>query len=198
MSDDNINNMTQRNYHMTAEESKMQRLIDFFKYRYNLEILLEFIQKEQKRNKLSLRLIDWFVTNYAKQYGTIYDIRKSNGHIDKFFVWYEYQAEAGSEKKRYFDPFRRGRKNGKIIELEYEQGKTLETTIGQLSFFRWAIKNKVIDYVRKNVDEIYNDMCKRGTCAKKKIDIKKRQQLSISVSKTLGLHKMTMSVEVDT
>ena len=195
MSDDYNKMNKTKFYHMTPEESKMERLVEFFKYDYNLEILLEFIQKDKKRDKLSLRLIDWFVTNYSKHYGTFYDIKKANGKIHNFLVWYEYQSESGSEKKSYFDPFRRGKNNGKLIKLEYTEGKSLETTIGQLTFFRWAIKNGVIDYVRIHVEEIYKDMCERGTNSKKKTGAKKkRRQLSVSVSKTLGHHKLNISV----
>jgi len=51
---------------MSAEESKMDKLMKFFRYRYHLDILREFISPENRRNKLSLRLVNWFVTNYAK------------------------------------------------------------------------------------------------------------------------------------
>ena len=175
---------------MTAEESKMEKILEFFKYTYNFEILEEFIAKDNKKDKLSLRLIDWFVTNYAKHYGVVYDIKKANGSIQEIWVWLEYHSELSSEGKAHFDPFRRGKKQGKIIELEYETGKTLETTLAQLNFFRWAIKNGVIDYVRKFVDEIYDDMCQRGSISKNKNNLGKKHQLSINVSKTLGCHKI--------
>jgi len=182
---------------MTSEESKMTSLIKFFRQKYNLDILLEFVEKNKKRNKLSLRLIDWFVTNYSKQYGTSYKIKKTNGRIVNFVVWEEYQTESSSDGKGYFDPFRRGKKDGKLIELEYPLGK-LETTIGQLTFFRWVIKNGVIDYVREHVEEIYEDMCQRGSNAKCRIGTKngKRKQLSVSMSRTLGQHKVTVNVSI--
>lgn len=182
-------------YAITGETSRMEKLIDFFKYKYNLEVLQEFITKSKdKKEKLSLRLLDWFVTNYAKQYGVIYDIKKINGRTDKFFVWIEYDAELNSDSKKTFDPFGRGKSDGKTIALEYEAGKVIETTLAQLNFFRWAIKYGIIDYVREHTDEIYEDMCVRSSSAiNKPIDGKKRK-LSVSVSKTLGTHKVMMSV----
>lgn len=184
-----------KNFVMTGELSKMEKLIDFFKYKYNLVILQEFITKSNdKKEKLSLRLLDWFVTNYAKQYGTIYDIKKLNGKSEKFFVWIEYQAELDSDRKESFDPFGRGKSKGKAIELEYEEGKTLHTTLAQLSFFRWAIKYGVIDYVRAHLDHIYEDMCQRGSSTKNKSIDGKKRKLSVSVSKTLGKHNVCMSV----
>jgi hypothetical protein len=51
-----------------------------------------------------------------------------------------------SFSKKQFDPFRRNVR----IDFEYEPGKTIETTVAQLNFFRWAISNKVIDYINTN------------------------------------------------
>lgn len=55
--------------------------------------------------------------------------------------------------KRLFDPFRR---HGRII-LEHE-GKRLETTVAQLSFFRWAIDNEVLKYANEHRDSIKKNM----------------------------------------
>jgi len=193
MSNNNIKMMTDK-YNITAESSKMEKLIDFFKYKYNLEILQEFITKStDKKEKLSLRLLDWFVTNYAKQYGVIYDIKKINGRTDKFFVWIEYQAELDSDSKKSFDPFGRGKSKGMTIALEYENG-TIDTTLAQLTFFRWAIKYGIIDYVREHINEIYDDMCARSSSSKNKPADGKKRKLSVSVSKTLGTHNVCMSV----
>lgn len=186
-------------YNITGEASKMESLLDFFSHKYNLDILQEFISKEtkneKKRDKMSLRLIDWFVINYAKQYGVIYDIKRLSGRVDKFFVWVEYQSALDSEGKEHFDPFRRGKHDGKIIELEYAVGQTLQTTLAQLNFFKWAIKNGVIDYIRNHTEEIYNDMCARSSSAETIVDKgNKKRKLSVSVSKTLGMHNVTMSV----
>ena len=35
-------------------------------------------------NKMSLRLIDWFVTNYAKKNFIVYNIQEKNGKNDNF------------------------------------------------------------------------------------------------------------------
>ena len=44
------------------------------------------------------------------------------------------------------------------IAFKYDDDKFIVTTIGQLNFFRWAIKNKIIDYVIKDHNKINNDM----------------------------------------
>ena len=41
---------------------------------------------------------------------------------------------------------------------KYSKDNYVVTTVGQLNFFRWAIKNNIIDYVQKNLITIENDM----------------------------------------
>jgi len=56
-------------------------------------------------SKISLRLLDWFVTRHAKRHSISYFIND-----DKFNVHISYKAQLKSYKKRYFDPFRKGKK----------------------------------------------------------------------------------------
>ncbi len=58
-----------------------------------------------------------------------------------------------SFSKSNFDPF--CRKN-KII-FEY-RGKNIETSCGQLCFFRWCFQNDILEYIHLNFSEIDNDM----------------------------------------
>ena len=44
----------------------------------------------------------------------------------------------------------------------------METTIGQLNFFKWAIENGIIDYITENYDDIEQDMNSRNSISKKK------------------------------
>ena len=180
---------------MTAEESRMEKLTQFFRYKYNLEVLQEFVPTEgsKRRSKLSLRLLEWFVVNYAQHYGVRYNLKRPDGRIKTIMVWIEYEAISRSEGKQFFDPFRRGSTSGKIFDLEYEPGKTISTTVAQLNFFRWAIKYGIIDYVKKHLDEIYQDMTTRGTTNREK---GKKRHLSTSVSKTLSCHELNQDLPV--
>jgi hypothetical protein len=66
----------------------------------------------------------------------------------------EYKSQLKAYNKKLFDPFcRRGR-----IEFKYNNNKLIITTIGQLNFFRWAIKNKLISYVIDHIHLIDNDI----------------------------------------
>lgn len=180
---------------MSVEESKLSNILDFFKNSANFAVLYEFIVKTPTRpEKLSLRLLDWFVTNYSKQHSIVLNILRFN-RIVNFFVWLEYQNALDSNGgKEHFDPFGRGKNNGKTLELEYEPGKCIRTTLSQLCFFQWAIKNKITDYVKENIDAIYLDMETRN----KKNTTGKKHKLSVSVSQTLGIHNVQMAVRFPT
>jgi hypothetical protein len=122
-------------------------ITDFFSDANNLDLLLGILITG--KYKISLRIIDWFVTNYSKKHNLV--IQK-NGK--PFIVFLEYKSQLKAYSKKQFDPFcRRSR-----IHYEYDKGKKFETTIGQLNFFRWAIENLIIDYIMKHYNDIEKDM----------------------------------------
>ena len=51
----------------------MNNLLEFYKNTDNLDKMLNIINGE---SKISLRIIDWFTTNYAKKYFTKYKNNK--------------------------------------------------------------------------------------------------------------------------
>ena len=99
---------------------------------------------------ISLRIIDWFVTNYSKKFNISY---LHEGR--QFLVHFHYKRELKAYSKRMFDPFcRRERISFQIrghVPIE-------ETTVGQLNFFRWAIEKGVIQYILENIAAIEKDM----------------------------------------
>ena len=122
-------------------------ITEFFSDPKNIDLLLGILITG--KHKISLRIIDWFVTNYSKKYNLVIP---KNGK--PFIVYLEYKSQLKAYSKKQFDPFcRRSR-----IHYVYEQGKKFETTIGQLNFFRWAIDNLIIDYIMKNYSTIEKDM----------------------------------------
>ena len=100
---------------------------------------------------ISLRLLDWFITNYSKTNNTLYLL--NNTHT-RFVVYTDYKAQLKSFQKKNFDPFQRGNR----IYFNYENEKYIETTVGQLNFFRWAIQNNIIEYVKMMKKDIEKDM----------------------------------------
>ena len=56
----------------------LKNLMEFYNYNDNLPKMLSIINGE---SKISLRIVDWFATNYAKHYFTVYDLEKANGNV---------------------------------------------------------------------------------------------------------------------
>lgn len=121
---------------------------------------------------ISLRIIDWFVTNYAKKHYTVYEIT-GNSYSSRFKVYNDYKLKLKAYSKRRFDPFCRWER----IQIPYHLGEMattdhvcndgfLETTIGQLNFFKWAIEHEILEYIQSNYTEIEQDMNLRNTTSK--------------------------------
>jgi hypothetical protein len=66
--------------------------------------------------------------------------------------------------KKRFDPFCRWER----ISIPYDNEKYMETTIGQLNFFKWGIENNIIDFIEHNYDIIERDMNLRNSTSKRK------------------------------
>lgn len=169
----------------TQNELLLNNLLEFYKNNDNLSRMLKIITGE---SIISLRIVDWFVTNYSKKNYTLYDTLNQNGESIRFKVYFDYKLKLKAYSKKRFDPFCRWER----ISIPYTNGTCIETTIGQLNFFKWALENKVIDYIDKNYDIIEKDMNSRNSTSKRK-DLfndnsktrKKREELSISATKSI-------------
>ena len=99
--------------------------------------------------KFSLRLIDWFVVNYATDMPVIY--KWTDGRVVN--VRSSYQEMLDRYKRRFFDPFRRK------MRLYFDiDGVSHVTTVSQLLYFRWAFQNGIIEYATMYKQQIYNHM----------------------------------------
>ena len=104
---------------------------------YNIQKLDKVINIINGKSKISLRLIDWFATNYSKKHFIVYNIIE-NGKSRRFKVYQDYKLKLKAYSKKRFDPFCRWER----ITIPYKNNTYIETTIGQLNFFRWYIENK--------------------------------------------------------
>jgi hypothetical protein len=175
----------------TQNDLLMKNLMDFYNKSDNLNKMMNIINGE---SKISLRIVDWFVTNFAKKYYTVYELSSKENDITRFKVYNDYKLKLKAYSKRRFDPFCRWER----ITIPYDNEKSMETTIGQLNFFKWAIENNIIHYIENNYSDIENDMNQRNSTSKRKVspDIlpndndntktrKKREELSISACKCI-------------
>ena len=166
-------------------------------YSNNVQILTNIITQ---KNVLSLRILDWLVTNYSKKYNIVYPINKNNKNIN-FNIYLDYKNQLKAYSKKYFDPFcRRDRIIININSLTWKpylekqeniSDNELITTVGQLNFFRWFIENNVINYAIDNIEKIDKDMI--DTLNQNKNSIK-RKELSKNASKTVFTYKSQIIV----
>ena len=151
------NNSTTNSIYTTQNNLLLNNLLKFYAQDDNMDYMLRIINGE---SKISLRIIDWFATNYAKKYYTLYSIHNTGR---RFKVYVDYKLKLKAYSKKRFDPFCRWDR----INVPYKDDKYIQTTIGQLNFFKWALENDVIRYIEENYANIEKDMNNRNSNAKK-------------------------------
>jgi hypothetical protein len=146
-----------------------------------LDQILKILNGE---STISLRILDWFVTNYAKQKFVVYELKSG----ERFKVYTDYKLKLKAYSKKRFDPFCRWDK----IVIPYRHNQRIQTTIGQLNFFKWVLENDIIGYIEQDYATIEDDMNARNSTAKLKHDgnpdnrtRKKREELSMSATKSI-------------
>lgn len=163
----------------SQEQWVLYRLEKFYTNPQNLERVKSILEGT---STLSLRLIDWFVTNYAKKYNVAY-ISKTHKHV---IVYLSYKSHLKAYSKKMFDPFCRWKR------IKFQD---IETTVGQLNFFEWAITDDILEYLEKHRDEVHRDMETRLHETKEEgTPRKKRHELSNSATKSLTRHDVSVKV----
>jgi hypothetical protein len=149
---------------LTQNDLLTAKLLTFFKRNdfEPLKIMLDVINGE---SAISLRIIDWFSTNYAKKNYTVYTIPETGSKPERRFkVYLDYKLNLKAYSKKRFDPFCRWDR----IAFPYLNNSYIQTTVGQLNFFKWAIDNQVIHYIEANYRDIEHDMNSRNSISKRK------------------------------
>jgi hypothetical protein len=146
---------------------------------------------------ISLRIMDWFVTNYSKKHYTVYDLIGDHATVSsnsitrpkRFKVYVDYKLKLRAYSKKRFDPFCRWDR----INVPHKNGTTyIQTTLGQLNFFKWAIENEVLRYIQENYTAIETDMNIRNNTTRK---LAKSHQTS---SATIDGCEITTPLDVNT
>ncbi len=181
----------------TCQNLLLTSLTDYYNsHPENKVILKEIIEG---KHKLSLRLIDWMVTHYAKTHNTFYWINKNSDdiyetypehiidlheskQIKKINIYLDYRAQLKSYAKLNFDSFRRH--NRITFFLDLHTNEFIETTVGQLNFFRWAFNNNIIIYAIKHYEKIYQDMIQNNCYNKQILDNKSTNNIQ-DITKTM-------------
>lgn len=117
----------------------------FYSSRSDIQTLVPILKGD---GDISLRLIDWFVTNYAKKHHVSYVIG-----TQEFVVYLNYKSQLKAFSKKLFDPFCRRER----ILFQIGDAEPFETTVGQLNFFRWAFEKDIVSYIRQHMNDIVRE-----------------------------------------
>jgi len=128
------------------QELIVNSLQKFYAERNDTDEILTLLQGT---SDLSLRLIDWFVTNYAKRHNTSYIVDNQ-----EFIVYNNYKSQLKSYSKKLFDPFCRRER----ILFQIPNQEPFLTAVGKLNFFRWALEKNVITYLKLNTAAVEKEM----------------------------------------
>lgn len=165
----------------TQEQWVLHRLESFY-----TADRLEKVQKILSGElNISLRILDWFVTNYSKSNNVSY-VSAEGRHV---IVYLAYKSRLKAYSKKMFDPFCR------CSRIDFHG---ISTTVGQLNFFAWILEDGVLDYLLEHRDLVYSDMETRMTTTEKKPATehtrKKRHELSHSATRSLKKHDVKIVV----
>jgi hypothetical protein len=144
-------------------------------------------QIEKEINDLSLRSLEWLITNYSKKNNLVLYNKDKRQEIN---IHLAYAKKLEFYRRMYFDFFCRYQRLYFVWPFVDKvtgetQDKVLVTTIGQLNFMKWADENLVLKYARENHKAIQADMEKTYALVNKekresklKGEIRKRRELS--------------------
>lgn len=144
-----------------SSELLLIALKDFYDQKQNTDNLMQIIDGG---SSISLRLIDWFITNYCK------NVKDQHPNYKKLKgIYLDYRTQLKAFKKLRFDPFRRRQRLSFTIDNN-SSTTSINTTIGQLNFFKWAIDGGIIKYIDDNFESLETAMNNHQKQQKKKSD----------------------------
>lgn len=126
---------------MSRSDLLLKSITEFYEEPENFELLKGILEKT---SGVSLRNLEWFITDYSKKKNFSYTTK--TGKL--FSVHMSYKSSLDGYSKKLFDPFCRTQK------IEF-QG--IQTTVAQLNFIRWCIKNDIITTTKEVLGESPNE-----------------------------------------
>jgi len=163
----------------------MKSLLEFYKEKKYIDEIRSIVDQN---SVISLRILDWFITNYSKKFRTLIRTKDNKGDEQNVDVYMNYKLMLKSFSKKQFDPFCRKNKMF-FYYIPEDEEKYIETSCGQLCFFRWCFENDILSYVKEHLNIIEQDM-KNSLKIKKEPDnlspSKKRQPLSIPAGRSIS------------
>lgn len=109
-----------------------------------------FVKTLRRQTGVSLRAIDWAVTNFSRRHRLSITYRGLPLDLNN-----DYKRHLLIYTKRNFDAFAR---RARITIILHPGNQTLSTTVGQLNFFRWLLEKNVHAKIHELKAEIETDM----------------------------------------
>ena len=129
-------------------------------YQQHVEVLDVLRDLLDGTSALSLRTLDYFITTYSKDHGTVLYLNHlgalvveggAGEKLNKLNVHHAYRSQLQAYGKAMFDPFRR---RERISFAPVEGRAPIETTVGQLNCVRWLHSSGVLQYVEAHAADI--------------------------------------------
>lgn len=108
-----------------------------------------FLAVVRRKSPISLRVIDWLVTNYSKTNTVIIKSKGVPRDLNR-----DYQKNLSAHNKKNMDPFARRNK----IKIVLYGTQERFSTVGQLNFFRWFYKNHVNLFLKESREVVEKHM----------------------------------------
>ena len=131
---------------MNKSNILLNSIDSFYEIDENRIILKQILNKS---GGISLRNLEWFITNYSKKNNLSY--KTGDGKL--FSVHCAYKSSLDGYSKKLFDPFCRSSKISYVMPGTSDE---IHTTVAQLNFIRWCIKNNIIEYIKENKSKLFN------------------------------------------
>ena len=168
------------------QRQQLATLAKFYSPDMLLNVLLPLIEPKcepvitaQLDTSLSLRALDYLVTNYAKKYRPVYKVvPKGKTYEMSFNLYNEYHSWLNNYGRRTFDTFRRRQRV--YFRVDVSSDYYFATTAGQLYFVYFAYLYSVLDYARAHIRDIETDM---ATATKEHLKAKAQAQLRDGVKR---------------
>ena len=131
---------------MNKSNILLNSIDSFYEIDENRIILKQILNKS---GGISLRNLEWFITNYSKKNNLSY--KTGDGKL--LSVHCAYKSSLDGYSKKLFDPFCRSSKISYVMPGTSDE---IHTTVAQLNFIRWCIKNNIIEYIKENKSKLFN------------------------------------------
>jgi hypothetical protein len=157
----------------SQENILLMSLKNFYNMNKDSRIIIDIINGT---SKISIRLINFLITNYSKKNNLIYKINNNS-----FNIYSNYKSQLKSYNKKYFDPFSRGNRIPFFFKFDDDEDCII-TTIGQLNFFKWYLNKQLNKYILNNFNKLENKLMlfKKENSTK----VKKKNKKKNTIEKT--------------